>query len=643
MKELNRIRRGTAGGFLLVGTLLAVACAPGGRGTTSLHIDLERIDGEMAYVGYSFEFEAERVAPRIEQYHPVLPEPLPSGAVVVYCQAGPFFGLVQKRAGESGIGLTLDANCNHDLTDDSALDLPLVESWAEGTVVRVSRSYETPEPHTVQLPYRISYMTREGRDGQDEDAITVCADYRFAGAFELGGREYTVGLDDGDVRGRFNRETAVNISVSIGLTEQMEIPGAAKHYRLFELAEIGGRLWEFNEIAEDGSWLEIVESDLPNIGLGQAVPDMEMTDIEGESFHLSDYRGQVLLLDFWPAWCGPCVAKFPAINEMVERYSDRPFAAIGINIDDERRLELARQIIADYDLTWRQVAEGKGEFISSYQVLGRLPERAMSFPIYVCIDEAGVARYATNDYQNVERFLAAHFSDDERERGVRFVSLTEHHHEQTPVDMAIDFSSERARALTDNPDLTLPGDLPAGYRLGRLPNGTVLLAWPYAAGESIHVVLDADRDFDLTDDEGADIPIIAGEVDDEEPVAITLIVAYAGGGRGFRPIRLYARSAESSAAGAEPAVRYRGDSQTFRGSFFVGRREYEIAVHDPTGDYLFTAEDWADSTILTLSRKRRGEWVPVYAGIDAVPIGGERYRVRWVSDDGALIELEPVR
>jgi len=66
-------------------------------------------------------------------------------------------------------------------------------------------------------------------------------------------------------------------------------------------------------------------------------------------------------------------------------------------------------------------------------------------------------------------------------------------------------------------------------------------------------------------------------------------------------------------------------------------------VHDPTGDYLFTAEDWADSTILTLSRKRRGEWVPVYAGIDAVPIGGERYRVRRISDDGALIELEPVR
>ncbi len=629
--------------IVLIGTLFSGACTRPDDASAALRIALERIDGEMSYVGYSFTFEEERVAEQIDRYHPVIPEPLPPGTTVVYCHTGPFFGLVQKRTGEPGLRFTLDANCNHDLTDDSALDLPLVESWAEGTVVRVTRSYETPEPHTAQLPYRISYMTREGRDGRDEDAITVCADYRFAGAFELDGREYTVRLDDGDVRGRFDRETAVNISVSIGLTEQMEIPGAANHYRLFELAEIGGRLWEFNEIAEDGNWIEIIESDLPSIGLGQAVPEMEMTDLEGQIFRLSDYRGQVLLLDFWPAWCGPCVAKFPAINEMVERYSDRPFAAIGINIDDERRLEQARQIIDEYDLTWRQVAEGKGEFIPSYQVLGRLPERAMSFPIYVLIDEEGIARYATNDYQNVERFLAAHFSDDERERGVRFVPLTEQHHERVPLDGAIDFESDQARALADNPDLTLPGGLPAGYRLGRLPNGTVLLAWPHADGEHVHVVLDADRDFDLTNDEETDVPVLTGEVADEDAVAITLIVAYAGGGRGFRPVRLYARPAGGGGAGSEPALWYRGDSTIFRGSFFVGKREYEIAVHDPTGDYLFSPEDWADETILTLSRKRRGEWVPVYSGIDAIPIGGESCRVRWISDDGALVELEPIR
>lgn len=85
---------------------------------------------------------------------------------------------------------------------------------------------------------------------------------------------------------------------------------------------------------------------------------------------------------------------------------------------------------------------------------------------------------------------------------------------------------------------------------------------------------------------------------------------------------------------------YRGMSHTFRGSFFKGRREYEIAVHDPTGDYIFTDVDCADPSILTLSRKRNNDWVPLYEGIEAIPIGGNLYKVRRISDDGDLVELE---
>ena len=536
---------------LLCLSLILISCTGGSRKGQVIHIDLERKDGQPAGSGYSFTTDKARIEQELEKYQPILPDPLPTGAVIVYCHVGPFFGIMQKIPGMTGVRLTLDVNLNHDLTDDEPLELPAVESWNDGIIIRIQRIYETPEQHGELLPYCIGHQVREDREGRLQDIIFICANYDYKGILRLNNEEYDIRLSDGDLRGRYILEKLVNVGVRIAPRTDENASG--EFYRLFELATLGDQLYEFKAIAEDGSWLEIEKSNLPVISLGQSAPDMEMTDMGGESFHLSDYRGKVLLLDFWPVWCKPCVAKFPDIKRMVEKYSDRPFAVIGINIDDAKRVEEARKVIAEYELNWRQVVDGKGEFIPSYQVFGRLPENEMVFPVYVIIDEQGTARYATNDYLKVERFLEMYFSQSEGERDVLFIPLSEQYQEQSPVVNPVEFKSEQVNAIWNDPALRTPDGMPEGTRLGLLPNGTVLLAYPASNENELYIVLDSNRDFDLTNDDGQSVPILTDTENDNAAARMSLTITFPSGSISFRSIFLFARQGQGEGSDNNPA------------------------------------------------------------------------------------------
>ncbi len=75
-------------------------------------------------------------------------------------------------------------------------------------------------------------------------------------------------------------------------------------------------------------------------GLSQAsgphpeAPGFSLTDLSGQKINLDDYKGKVILLDFWATWCGPCRLEIPWFVDLENQYRDRGFAVIGVSLDD---------------------------------------------------------------------------------------------------------------------------------------------------------------------------------------------------------------------------------------------------------------------------------------------------------------------
>lgn len=72
---------------------------------------------------------------------------------------------------------------------------------------------------------------------------------------------------------------------------------------------------------------------------GGAAPPLALQDLEGRAHRLEDYRGKVVLVNFWATWCDPCRAEMPAMNQLRASLAGRPFAVLAVNLaESESRI-----------------------------------------------------------------------------------------------------------------------------------------------------------------------------------------------------------------------------------------------------------------------------------------------------------------
>ena len=67
----------------------------------------------------------------------------------------------------------------------------------------------------------------------------------------------------------------------------------------------------------------------------KAAPDFKLKDADGQTVSLSDYRGKVVLLNFWATWCGPCALEIPWFEEFEQKYKSQGFEVLGVSMDDD--------------------------------------------------------------------------------------------------------------------------------------------------------------------------------------------------------------------------------------------------------------------------------------------------------------------
>ena len=122
---------------------------------------------------------------------------------------------------------------------------------------------------------------------------------------------------------------------------------------------------------------------------GQSAPDFALKSSTGENMRLSEFRGDVVMINFWATWCGPCRQEMPLLDELYTRYERVGFNLLGVNIDDDSRR--AMQMIEELGVNFPVLFDARKEVSKLYEV--------EAMPVTVLVDRDGNVRYVHHGYK----------------------------------------------------------------------------------------------------------------------------------------------------------------------------------------------------------------------------------------------------
>ncbi len=143
---------------------------------------------------------------------------------------------------------------------------------------------------------------------------------------------------------------------------------------------------------ERESYLKMVE-ELKKSMLDETAPQFALLDLEGKKVNLSDLKNKVVIVDFWATWCGPCIASFPGMQQMVTKYKDDPevkFVFIDTWEDGDKKEKAATDFMAKYKYDFHVLMDNDNKVVESFKVSG--------IPTKFVVDKNGITRFKSVGY-----------------------------------------------------------------------------------------------------------------------------------------------------------------------------------------------------------------------------------------------------
>lgn len=190
-----------------------------------------------------------------------------------------------------------------------------------------------------------------------------------------------------------------NLDIGSGSDEVSEIDFGRmrrqQEYYLHPAFKLGEQAWEVADIDPEGGWVRLRPSHQPSkeiaIAVGKPIPEWAATTTDGATLSRSSLRGKYVLLDFWGSWCGPCIAEFPHLQQVYERFNTKAFEMVGFAYDNRASFERAMR---EYALPWPQVLDSTGVYTATFQV--------HSYPTHYLVGPEGRVLEMGNNLQGAQ-------------------------------------------------------------------------------------------------------------------------------------------------------------------------------------------------------------------------------------------------
>ena len=122
---------------------------------------------------------------------------------------------------------------------------------------------------------------------------------------------------------------------------------------------------------------------------GRPAPDFVLKSLTGENIRLSEFRGQVVMINFWASWAGPSRMEMPRLEKIAGTYRSSGFVLLGVNMDDTQAS--ATNFANAYGITYPLLLDLRKEVVRVYAV--------ETVPVTVLVDRGGSVRFVHKDYR----------------------------------------------------------------------------------------------------------------------------------------------------------------------------------------------------------------------------------------------------